>query len=133
MNKLRLIIPSKDRATQLDCLVRSLYQYWNKNELDIRVLYKASSYLFSDGYNQFFAQYPEIHAELETDFCSQIKEMVESSTEYLVGFATDDCVLYRQPSIEAKDIRILFRQPHMHCFSLRHGENTFVQNYLTGE
>lgn len=130
---IQLIIPSFDRASQLDCFLRSLLRYWDYRDLTIRVLYKYSSPEYEKGYYKVFEKYPNILPSLEYDFCSQIKQYINSSLSTVIGFATDDCVCYREPGLNPKNILEYMIWHNYLCASLRLGVNTIVQNYLTGE
>lgn len=131
--RVSLIIPSLDRAAQLDCFLRSLLRYWYYKDLNIQVLYKYSSPEYEQGYYKCFEKHPYIQPSLEYDFCRQIKHFVDEA-DSVVGFATDDCIVYRQPCTVPKEIKYyLTNNDKLISFSLRLGENTRVQNYLTGE
>lgn len=133
MSKLTLIIPSLDRAQQLDCFLRSLLRYWYHNDLNIKVLYKYSSSEYEQGYCKCFEKHPYIQPSLEYDFCRQIKDFVNKANP-VIGFATDDSVVYNRPELHPSFIEnYVLTWKDCLCFSMRLSPVTIIQNYLTGE
>lgn len=127
-----LIIPSKDRPSQLDCFLRSLLRYWDYNDLHIMVIYKYSNAEYKKAYDKVFEEHWHVIQDEEYNFCEQVKKYTLCSCSNVVGFATDDCVVWRKPDIQPDEVQDLFCDSNMHSFSLRLGLNTTVQNYLDG-
>lgn len=130
---LTIVIPTLDRACQLDILLRSLLRYWRHEDLHINVLYKYSNESFAEGYDKLFQRYWYVNPVGEYDFGRQIISLLDKSIDSTVGFFTDDCVIYQQPNIYPSQINALFKNSKVMSFSLRLGLNTTVQNYLNGE
>lgn len=133
---MKVIIPSLNRAPQLDFLLRSIDTYWNIDDLNINVIYKYSNDDFAAGYGKLIAKYwnrSNITFSLEHCFGFDVNHSIYGSDDEVIGFFTDDCVVYRQVDISAGDIaRVLREDKSLLSFSLRLGENTIVQDYLTG-
>lgn len=134
---MRLIIPSLDRAAQLDCLIRSIREYWTFKNIKIFVLFRTSSEEFYEGYRKLKWQYrkdPIVFID-EVAFCEQIKDLVKSSEQQCIMFGTDDCVMYRSPPISTQDLSdCITKWDDIYTgFSLRLSPDTIIQNYLTGE
>ncbi len=98
--------------------------------MSVRVLFRYSDRSFFEGYKLLFDKFPEVSFIPEEDFCEDIKELVYTSPHDYVGFFTDDCVMFRPLRITEIDE---IKMTDLHCFSLRLGRNTVIQNYLTGE
>jgi hypothetical protein len=131
------IIPSLNRACQLDLLLRSIRENWQMNDLDIHVIYKYDELEYLDGYAKISEDFPHIkwHAEDLGVFSDIIKNIIKKSKNSTIGFFVDDCVMFRKPSISVTEVdRCVSIWNDMYVgFSLRLGQNTIVQNYLTGE
>ena len=114
------IVWSKDRACQLDLLLRSIkdnFSFLN----NINVLYKSSSDLFEQGYKKVIAKFPEVHFHKETSFKQNNKDIFNSfKTKYCMGFV-DDNVVYNKIDINdfKKAIIVLDRGPKIHVLNLR--------------
>lgn len=96
--RFKTLIFSKNRACQLELLLRSL-------SMPVSVLYKHTPE-FKSGYTKLIKMYPKVHFIKQTDFKSQLTEVVESS-DYLL-FLTDDDVMiapFRKNCPEFKEFR----------------------------
>lgn len=127
-----LIIWSKDRACQLDLLLRSIELNAADLFSDIKVIYKASNEAFTEGYFKIM----EDHNYPALSLCNQGNISFNDVTVNLVGdcnddtnvcFSTDDNVIYRK--VTGNIGRLNYGQ----CFSLRLGLNTIVQNHNIGQ
>jgi len=85
--EIKTIIFSKNRACQLEVLLRNL-------NFPASVIYTFNP-AFESGYNKLIAMYPKVKFILETDFRTQIIECLEKSSEEFVLFLVDDDVVIR--------------------------------------
>lgn len=86
---MNIIIFSKDRACQLDLLIRSMKKNWiNTN---IKVLYTFSDSLYQKGYEQLITKYPNISFIKEKNFRSDLLGLVDTQDKWTV-FLVDDIV-----------------------------------------
>ncbi len=110
------LIFTKDRACQLDLLLRSLNDNFLQ-DLNINIIYKATDGLYLAAYNNLIKSYPQYNWFFETDFVSQSREVFNSfKNEFMVNFVDDEIVI-RKDSIEpALD---LLRDESVHGISLR--------------
>lgn len=118
------IIFSKNRAAQLDLLLRSITArapfLFNK----VSVIYTASSSTFNDGYEVCRKQHPQVHLLPQGDFEEQVMLMLNlnfASNE--VCFLCDDDVFTRVFS-EPAPSHLLKENRDVLCVSLRLGTNT---------
>jgi len=117
---IQLIIPSKDRACQLDLLLRSLDNLLNI-EFHVNVIWKASSKEFQEGYEKLFDNFVSFFKE--ENFREDVLDLCKGN---LCCIMCDDNVIYRTiehglPQINPGKV-----------FSLRLGLNTIVQNHTIG-
>lgn len=137
-----LIIFSRNRACQLDLLLRSIDK--NLDFFDrISVIYTydidASSYSeFKIGYDKLRYNTPKVRWILETDFQKNVIDTIESSSEF-VCFMVDDDIAYRKPDITVSEmnfvlnniIKYLYEQGTKSILSLRLGRNITVGDNFT--
>lgn len=129
-NNIKLIIFSRDRAQQLECLIRSL----QKNSTifnDIYILYKFTNDKFKEGYDKLKKQIYEnignrnvyFYQEDEEGFKSNLNELLHLNREKYdyITFMVDDQILYQKLENE-NEIFDLFDEDTF-CFSLRLGLN----------
>jgi len=115
------IIPSKDRALQLLCLLETLHSVCvDISSLDIIVVYKVSSEQFRLQYNEVKNRYPRIKFLEETIIDTNIKNSI-SDYQYVL-FMVDDCVCVNSFSIQHIQTQL---ENQLDCigFSLRLGKN----------
>lgn len=126
-----VVIPSFDRASQLDCFLRSMEKHWDLSQLSIQVLYKYSNEEFKAGYDllRWKNRAKYIGFWQEQDFCDDFKTLVPDTGFTML--ATDDCVFFRDIDLTEDDLIEYFGLGDIHCFSLRLGENTIIQDYVT--
>lgn len=134
---LNLLIWSKDRACQLDCLIRSVNRRSGGRKLfsNIIVLYKTSSEEFELGYQKLKQKHVYVNLINETNLCQQTKDIIEGFAKRgeKVCLSTDDTVFFSTPLISQQEIVDLFHRPDVVTFSFRYGFNTVMQNCHTGE
>ncbi len=130
-NKIKLIIFSKNRANQLQCLLSSL----EKNSTifnDIYILYKFTNDEYKEGYDKLKNDvYTNIsknksiyfYEENEEGFKSNLNELLELNREKYdhICFMVDDQILYQKLYYEDKICGPI--TDDVFCFSLRLGEN----------
>jgi hypothetical protein len=124
------IIFSKDRAAQLDLLLRSMKE--NCNLFKPRVLYDTSNLMFQEGYSQVRKLHPDVHFIQEMRIGQDIRRLLESGKSPYVCVLTDDTVFYRDCKLSKKTIKEVFTKKFF-CFSFRLGKNTIIQDYTTGK
>jgi hypothetical protein len=96
---LHIIIFSKDRACQLDSLLRSIRDHFAVPIQRIDVLYRSSGDDFSRGYEQTISRkiLPNISWTAETSFRQNLTDKVaELDDKDLVMFLVDDDVVFRR-------------------------------------
>lgn len=127
---INLIVWSKDRACQLDALLRSIEKY-APGIFDPYIVYIASSKEYGMAYGQLQNEMMEKDQYCllvdEKNFYSDTMMGLEFNENPYCAFCTDDTLLFRdcstfKPSM-LDDIPI---------FSFRYGLNTIVQDYHTG-
>ncbi len=131
---MKVFIPSRDRASQLDCLIRSMEQNLPNIDFDIHITYKTTSDSFYQGYRKLkqakFKNNVEFH--YETDFSCDFFNYLRDNKEEFVMLLTDDCVFYRKYPKKEADLLCCFTD-NIYCWSSRLGLNTTTQWYMTGE
>lgn len=138
---MKIIIPSFDRACQLQLLLDSLVKNWhNLNLSDCIVLYRASDRKYKEGYLLLNSRFPQVNFwnedqedvdNLPIGFYSNLMQFIYTN-EY-VGFMVDDGIFYRPCSLTTGFITDQLNDQDNLFISLRLGTNTIVQNYLTNE
>lgn len=121
-----LIIWSKNRACQLELLLRSIKKNLD-NTFVPYVLYNYSDNDFKKAYEELQKEYPTVSFIKENDFREDTLELVRNIEVDNVGFACDDNVIFKKQDF------VLPRLPFGATFSLRLGKNTIVQNCHTGQ
>lgn len=136
---LTYIIFSKDRACQLDALLRSM-------ELNIQVpyeccvLFKASDAQYMAGYLKLMALHPWVKFRAEASFKGDVLSVVNNSAGKYVGFLVDDNIFIRKfeeyswmmelenhPEIMGLSLRLA---PHVtYCYAL--GVSTGAPHFET--
>ena len=116
------IIFSKDRAAQLDLLVKSI----DKNAKDIfelKVIYTYSNEEFEKGYEKVIERYPQVKWVKQTDNFKEDVIMCLTNTECEhTTFFTDDDIIYRK--VEENDlVKNIVEDKDCFCFSMRLGKN----------
>lgn len=92
------LVFSKDRACQLDLLLRSIDRYASSIYGSLSVLYTASSAEFMRGYAVCFAEHARAKFVLEHDFEAQTRKWLTLANGP-VSFLVDDDVFYRDASL----------------------------------
>lgn len=120
---LNLLIFSKNRAAQLDLLLRSINQYFWRGTYYISVLYKETE-LHKKSYQICKDLYPQVIFHKEKNFQEDVEYLLD--LEQNVCLLTDDTVFFNY-------IPCTFDIEYNECISLRLGYNTVVQNHITSQ
>jgi len=113
---LNCLIFSKDRACQLDLLLRSIYD--NFTELkNIGILYKYSDNYFKIGYDKIISKYPNLNWINENNFVNDFRNYVNNIKEQYSLILVDDEVIIRNFPISGFLDFLKFDK--LHCISLR--------------
>lgn len=120
---LNFLIFSKDRACQLDALLRSIYQFCNtlNNHYKISILYTYSD-SHKASYELCKHKHPKPKWIKETNFEEQTKSLLENKKICLL---TDDTLFFRKFSYAGK-------LENNEVFSWRLGHNTYIQDHIRG-
>lgn len=91
------LVFSKDRAMQLDALLRSYFQL-SANPAPLSVLYKASNNRFKNSYRDLMDDLKSCPVDFleETDFYKQVSGWVKNVAADRVFFATDDAIIVEE-------------------------------------
>lgn len=119
---LNVIIFSKDRAMQLDLLLKSILLNFNVGDYKLNILYKASNDEYDRGYNIIRDLYPQFNYKKEEKFKSDLTSLFIDS-EYTM-FLTDDDIIYKEFKLTKDELHNIFEISNAMCFSLRLGLNT---------
>ena len=121
---LNIIIFSKDRAAQLDLLIRSIKKFWNNWEcFSFNVLYTYSNEEYKKGYDITFSRHPEFNFILEKSFKSQLCDIIRSDKPYTVFFVDDN--VFKEPfEINCQEFVKFTEYEEILSFTLRLGKNT---------
>jgi hypothetical protein len=124
--KIDIIIPSKNRACQLQLLLRSIEKYF-KNVGKIFIIYKATDGSFQKGYDKLMGLNPNLTIEWipEGNFGEQYKDVLTNrmKTDYFLGIS-DDCV-FLEETVIPDNFKLNGQEAHL---SLRLSEgNTYCQ------
>lgn len=123
MNKMNIIVFSKDRSAQLDLFLNSMKHYYKEyEESKINVLYLTSNEKFEKGYNKLKDLHKNVNFLKETNFQKDLLSLVDEDQTYTVFFV-DDIVWKDYFSIN-DDIFSNFYDERVLCLSLR------INNYL---
>jgi hypothetical protein len=116
------MIVSKDRAMQLDAVLRSLWLHGRDiNKLDVKVLYAVTSPIHEKQYRQLMKEHPAVHFMPEHHFKGQLQACIAAYPYVL--FMVDDNLFVKPFSIE-DCMHALAAHHDTLGFSLRLGTNT---------
>jgi hypothetical protein len=128
-----VIVFSKDRACQLELLLRSLKEQcpgWR--DWSVQVLYTASTGAFEAGYRQVMGAHPEIGYTRETVFKDDLVTVVREhpASEYVM-FLVDDLVFKNPFPVSSEESAYFEANGDVLCLSLRMGPH-LVRCYPRG-
>jgi hypothetical protein len=123
---INILVWSKDRACQLDTLLRSLRTYIPSN---VVVLYTHSSDDFKAGYNVCKSNHPFVTFVKESDFYQDTINCIEEMRSDNICLTTDDTCIFKS----VDDLSFIKKNLNNESvFSFRLGYNTVVQDHLSG-
>lgn len=135
---INIILPSKNRACQLQLLLYSIKKFAPSLFDKLTILYTTTSELHEKSYDVIkqevsqWANFPSIEWRRESSFYTDFVDMLKTNdSEYICGL-TDDCVFYRHVELSPNELPCLFDNETF-CFTFRMGLNTTCQYYLTGQ
>lgn len=131
LNMLDAIIFSKNRACQLDLLLRSIDINAHNLFDEIRVLYTATTQEFELGYEKLIGKHNNVLYYNQTDFQRDTFSILKSCNEY-VCFFVDDNIIYKNVDITQEILNWHFNNLPLACFSLRLGTNIEYDDLYTG-
>lgn len=113
-----IVVFSKDRPMQLHAYLESLLKFSECTEEQIYVLYRE---VLPICYNRVKRMFPDVHWITESNFFSQLKDIVDGAEEFIM-FGCDDVVFVDQFSLVDME-SCLKRNGDVFGFSLRLGSN----------
>ncbi|MFA5696161.1 MAG: hypothetical protein WC917_01710, partial [Bacilli bacterium] len=122
MSEIQTIIFSKNRACQLELLLRGL-------NISSTVIYKAD-HGFENGYNKIVQMYPKVNFVREKVFKEQLIECIDESIKYTL-FLVDDDVSLGNFDENCKEFKEFNENKNILCLSLRIGPNHRFGNIPT--
>jgi hypothetical protein len=115
---INIIIFSKDRACQLELLLRSMKKHWKESfDHRIKVLYTYSDNEYKCGYDILITEYNDVLFKKEAEFKISLLELIDNK-KYTVFFVDDD-VFKEDFSIKEQEISIFETKKEIICLSLR--------------
>ena len=131
---MNIIIFSKDRAAQLDLLLRSMSHNWLESyKLGINVLYTHSNEEYKKGYDKLINDtyktlidgYKNVNFVKENDFKKDLLSLIDKKDEFTVFFV-DDQIVKEKFNTNCEEMRQFERNDKISCLSLRlHPNLTF--------
>lgn len=127
MTQLNVIIFSKDRACQLDLLLRSIQEFVLDTEvIHFSILYKSSAASYNQGYDKVKQAFPTFQFVDETkgpgDFKSQLLALIDPAIP-LSMFLVDDDLFKAAFSLADAPVSTFQDHPEILCLSLRLGKH----------
>jgi hypothetical protein len=127
MKRLNVIIFSRDRACQLDLLLRSILEFVEgREQIRFSILYKASSSDYELGYEMLKDMFPMFHFVDEQDsfldFKIQTMVLIDRSIPLLM-FLVDDDLFKNSFSLDDPPVRAFENDRRIMCLSLRLGQH----------
>lgn len=119
------VVFSKDRACQLDLLLRTIGKNAPIFEKDLHILWSGSTEEYRRSYEVCVAQHPKISFVEENSFQTQVLRLLQNARDFVM-FLCDDSVFYR-PFTHGRaqmPYSILSIRDDVICVSLRLGEHT---------
>ena len=121
MKKISNIIFTKNRPLQLHAYLESLYRFMPSELIQTYIIYKVE--LFEQEYEQVFREFPDCIVIKESDFHTDILNVItQINTKYLL-FGVDDVVYFDSVNFEVIDQAFDNYENDIFGFSLRFGTN----------
>jgi hypothetical protein len=115
-----LLIFSKDRACQLECLLHSISDNFKDIIPTANILYKSSSELYKTGYDILQKQYPMFKWIPETSFLQDVRKILNDFKNETCMFFSDDEIVINDCSDVYSFVPALTKnKDKFHCLSLR--------------
>lgn len=128
------IIFSKDRACQLEFLLRSLNLHVDLSDFTIKIIYAYSNSSFENGYKKLMGSPSKINWILEED--KKFKEMIlKYVQEEYIMFLVDDICFINEFSTKLKEFQIFSQNERVLTLSLRlspHINFCYASNHRSG-
>lgn len=121
-----ILIFSKDRACQLDLLLRSIKDNFKEIKNNITIICKGSNEDYIKGYLKLSKKFPLYTWKGETDLVQDIKLTVKKFIQDFSMCFVDDEIVIRDYSIKPF-LKVLNEDNDVHCGTLRLGRN--IGNY----
>ncbi len=131
---IQAVIFSKDRACQLDLLLRSIRMFWKGYDSSkITIIYAYSSEKFGSGYTRLMSLYPEFNFVKEKHILSNMLLSIKIDVPYTTFFVDDD-IFTNEWNINNNDTvwNNFANFQNFVCLSLRLGRN-ISKNYESGD
>lgn len=129
---IKIFIPSKDRACQLDLLLRSIQKNF-PDILEPTVMFTSSNDDYAEGYNVAMERHGDwVDFIREKDVVTQFYKFLDDAND-IVGLFTDDSIFYRMADFDENIIRDIMSIPEIWSFNLRLGKNITIVNYVTNQ
>jgi hypothetical protein len=120
MDKINIIVFSKDRALQLDLFIRSFNRFVkDADQYVVKVLYTHSNEWFWDGYDilRSYAP-PNIYFYEETAFKQDVIDLIDPQNPYTVFFVDD--IIFKEPfEFFDEKMNMFIENKSIACLSLR--------------
>ena len=133
---IRTIIPSKDRAAQLDLLLRSMKRFFeNWGDQTAIVLFRTTTDEYRSGYDTLQREHPEFVYVEEEDFRRDVKKIALAGEEGYLQFLVDDDVYVRPWSLGDSQFSDFSGDTDIAALSLRMSpamDYCFTENVRTG-
>jgi len=121
------LIFSKNRACQLDLLIRSLNKH-AAGKMQLKVLYTFSEPDFGAGYEMLVKKFPEVNfIKQSSSFKRDVLEIISGANKY-VGLFTDDDIMFGDFDVGLDELDEMFKAVEPISLSLRLGRNTIIQD-----
>lgn len=114
---LQVIIFSKDRACQLEFLLRTFRAQVTGASV-IKVLYMSTNEFFEKGYNKVKQKYSDVCFTKQSSFKQDLMTLVDKKLA-LTTFFVDDIAFIRPWNIQDEKLKILIANRDIACLSLR--------------
>lgn len=121
---LKFLVFSKNRACQLDLLIRSIKKFCQipKELYEISILYTYTDN-HKSSYDICYSKFPNINWNKEYNFEQQAKDLLNFGKSNLICLLTDDTVFFQ-------DFNLPFKTFGNNTFSWRLGYNTYIQDHV---
>lgn len=118
-----ILIFSKDRALQLELLLRSIKQKLLLRS-NVSVLYKTSNEIFNVAYDELKKEYPEVCFIRESGFQSDVIKIVSTfKNRFCIFFCDDDVFINEVTEKELNELILQYDSKPIHSISLRMNPN----------